>query len=208
MDGFTLRAAAKLAGVSDGAPYHHFADKEALLAAVAEESFELLCDEMKASGEQQFGNARTKAQAMSVAYVLFAARNPARFRIMWSPPSRGRARHRSLAKAAARAAQLLRSCLDHSLRRDPGRAVPERAITLARAVVHGLSVLAIDGHLSTDGVTEKLLRRIAWDAMRQLNPAGPTDSDGSRSASKLRPSVAPESVPRSGSRLRPTRQSA
>jgi AcrR family transcriptional regulator len=41
-DGFTLRAAAKLAGVSDGAPYHHFADKDALLAAVAEEGFVML----------------------------------------------------------------------------------------------------------------------------------------------------------------------
>src|SRR5215467_12607566 len=35
----TLRAAARRAGVSHNAPYRHFADKEALLAAIAEEGF-------------------------------------------------------------------------------------------------------------------------------------------------------------------------
>jgi len=35
-EGFTLRGTARAAGVSAGAPYHHFSDKDALLAAVAE----------------------------------------------------------------------------------------------------------------------------------------------------------------------------
>jgi AcrR family transcriptional regulator len=206
VDGFTLRAAAKLAGVSDGAPYHHFADKEALLAAVAEESFELLCDEMTAAGNTQKGNVCTKAQAMSVAYVLFAARYPSRFRIMWSPLGRGRNRYRGLQRAAQRADRLLRRCLGRSLGDgESTRTTSDRCITVARAVVHGLAVLAIDGHLKTDGLSERTLRRVAWDAMRHLNPG---ERDEVAPSKPSRPTPAPESVPRSGNRLRPSRQIA
>jgi AcrR family transcriptional regulator len=208
VDGFTLRAAAKLAGVSDGAPYHHFADKEALLAAIAEESFDLLCSEMTAAGDEYEGNSSTKAQAMSVEYVLFAARYPARFRIMWSPFGRGRNRYRGLKRAAQRADKLLRQCLGRSLGEgSSNRNVTERCVTVARAVVHGLSVLAIDGHLKSDGLNERTLKRLAWDAMKQLyrNDHGEPDAHNKRT---VRTSAVPESAPRSGSRLRPTRQIA
>ncbi|MFT4571001.1 MAG: AcrR family transcriptional regulator, partial [Candidatus Binatia bacterium] len=44
--GLTLRGAARKAGVSEAAPYRHFADKEALLASVAEEGFRALSREV------------------------------------------------------------------------------------------------------------------------------------------------------------------
>lgn len=208
VDGFTLRAAAKLAGVSDGAPYHHFADKEALLAAVAEESFVLLCDEMNAAAAMQSGDLGAKSRAMCVAYVLFAARNPARFRIMWSPSGRGRSRHRGLARAVKRADALLRQCLDRSLGADGKRGVPEQSITVARAVLHGLSVLVIDGHLKTISASERVLKRVASDAIRQLNRIELVESESAEGKRPWQTSMPPESSPRSGRRLRPTRQIA
>ena len=42
VQGLSLRAAAQLAGVSHAAPYRHFKDKDALVAAVAEQGFRLL----------------------------------------------------------------------------------------------------------------------------------------------------------------------
>src|SRR5215470_1581765 len=52
--GFSLRGAAQLAGVSHAAPYRHFADKQALVAAIAERGFRLLTasmrEELAASG--------------------------------------------------------------------------------------------------------------------------------------------------------------
>src|SRR6267143_2730049 len=41
-EALTLRAAARSAGVSQAAPYRHFTNKEAILAAVAEEGFRSL----------------------------------------------------------------------------------------------------------------------------------------------------------------------
>src|SRR5256712_13413889 len=46
-DALTLRAAARLAGVSQAAPYRHFANKEAILAAVAEDGFRSLMAAMR-----------------------------------------------------------------------------------------------------------------------------------------------------------------
>src|SRR6185369_964241 len=46
---FTLREVARRAGVSHGAPYKHFPDKESLLAELAMQGFEHLQDALAAS---------------------------------------------------------------------------------------------------------------------------------------------------------------
>lgn len=193
-DGFTLRAAAKLAGVSDGAPYHHFADKEALLAAVAEEGFLLLHDEMRRSAERTPQDARNQSWAMGVAYVLFAARYPARFRLMFGPlgqGGQGGKRHPDLARAATKAAGLVKQSLARALVGD-GPEAPTEAWLGAWALVHGLSVLAVDGHLGASGKSPRRLERLVLATMQSLDaPGRPGREDGG---------------PRSGRRLRAGRE--
>jgi AcrR family transcriptional regulator len=158
-EGFTLRAAARLAGVSDGAPYHHFADRDALLAAVAEHGFRSLCDELRESADRERGDARRKSLAVGVTYVLFAARNPAKFRLMFGPLVQAKSRYPDLAAAAEETYELVRAGLvpvaDERVARVAGRNV-----MFGRwAMVHGLSLLAIDGHLPYHGSSERSLRR-------------------------------------------------
>src|SRR6185369_11386433 len=77
VEGLSLRAAAELAGVSHAAPYRHFADKDALVAAIAEEGFRLLTrrmrDEIDASGSN---DALARLQASAIGYVSFAVEHP------------------------------------------------------------------------------------------------------------------------------------
>lgn len=87
-DEVTLRAVARRAGVSSAAPYHHFVDKNALLAAVARDGFEAL-------GEVQLevlagpGSAQDRLERLVTEYVLFALRHPTHYRLMFrTPPSR------------------------------------------------------------------------------------------------------------------------
>src|ERR1700748_1764471 len=68
----SLRRAAREAGVSPGAPYHHFAARSALLAAITVRGSALLERELRRAREQ----AATAADALGAvigAYVRFAA---------------------------------------------------------------------------------------------------------------------------------------
>jgi len=75
-DAIALRDLARRAGVSHSAPYRHFSDRQALLAALAEEGFALLAAELEGKPWRE----------QAVAYVLFALANPERFRLMFTHP--------------------------------------------------------------------------------------------------------------------------
>ena len=53
--GVSLRAVARLAGVSPAAPYRHFSGKEGLLAAAAEEGFRALEQKMDSASQAPTG---------------------------------------------------------------------------------------------------------------------------------------------------------
>jgi AcrR family transcriptional regulator len=78
----SLRAVAREAGVSPAAPYHHFKDKGELLAAIAEQGWEMLNAALsKARSEAK--TIRDKMSGLGVAYVLFAKHNPSLYRVMY-----------------------------------------------------------------------------------------------------------------------------
>lgn len=82
--GLNLREVARVAGVSHAAPYRHFADKEALVAAIAEDGFRQL---QAALQKAQAKAPRTPSQhfvAMGQCYVQFALKHPAHFRVMFT----------------------------------------------------------------------------------------------------------------------------
>lgn len=80
--GFSVSEAARRAGVSISAPYRHFADRDAMLAAVAEHAFAAL-EEGFESLETEPTLASCAAQ-IAVAYVDFASEDPARFEVMFA----------------------------------------------------------------------------------------------------------------------------
>jgi AcrR family transcriptional regulator len=79
----TLRDVGARAGVSRGAPYGHFADKESLLAAVATEGWERLADEIEALEGTPSGRLRGALAALAA----LGRRHPHRYRLMFGPPA-------------------------------------------------------------------------------------------------------------------------
>lgn len=83
----SLRAVAREAGVSAAAPYHHFKDKDELLAAVAHEGFELLGEAMRKAADAS-ERPEQRVNAIGVAYVCFARDNPALYHLMYDSSRR------------------------------------------------------------------------------------------------------------------------
>ena len=83
LEALTLRAVARRAGVSQAAPYRHFTDRRALVAAVAERGFERLQETMLQRMQKAQGRGGLKMVAL--AYVQFGLANSAQYRVMFGP---------------------------------------------------------------------------------------------------------------------------
>jgi AcrR family transcriptional regulator len=142
-DAVTLREVGARAGVSRGAPYRHFADKESLLTAVAAESWERIGDHMHALQSDSRLLPCEKLRAALIALITVSRQQPHLYQLMFSTPAGDPA-------AAVRAAQ--RSC-DEFLAIaaavvDEQNAQRYAAVLLTGA--HGAAGLEMSGLLTTD----------------------------------------------------------
>jgi AcrR family transcriptional regulator len=80
LEGLTLRACARKAGVSHGAPAHHFVNVAGLLTELAVEGFERLTESMSLKKVKE---AEDELEATGLGYIQFAMRWPEHFRVMW-----------------------------------------------------------------------------------------------------------------------------
>lgn len=142
IDHLTLRAAARAAEVSSAAPYRHFRDRPALLAAIAAAAFRDLVDELDRIEERFEGFARVTA--LGEIYDTYARLHPARFRLMFGRELAGHEAHEELRDAAREAYGRLRDAVDRC-----GLAVLHVDVVtdLCWACVHGVATLNIDGQL-------------------------------------------------------------
>lgn len=148
---FSLREVARRAVVSHNAPYSHFADKRALIAAIAVESYARLRESMLAA-ERGSGSAEEALEAISHAYIRFGLENPAFYRLMFGPDLQSAS---GLPEAVVEAAESARSVLRDVIHRgaedgsfDVDREDPFgfiAAVIAAWSLVHGFTLLAIDG---------------------------------------------------------------
>ncbi|MBL1082874.1 TetR/AcrR family transcriptional regulator [Streptomyces actinomycinicus] len=137
--GLSLRAVARRAGVSATAPYRHYADRDALVSAVAAEGYRELAAHLAAAHPSPA--TPDDLAAVGVAYVRFALDHPALFRVMFAEPCDPANDERATAVAAVSeyVAGLVRRAF-------PG-ADPEVLATAVWALVHGLAFLYLDGKL-------------------------------------------------------------
>ena len=77
VDGLSLRELARAVGVSHGAPRRHFEDKAALLEALVAEGFHRLGCTLAAAAEPDDREFVAVLKDVAIAYVRFAADNPA-----------------------------------------------------------------------------------------------------------------------------------
>jgi AcrR family transcriptional regulator len=154
----SLHAVARKAGVSSGAPYHHFESREQLLAAIAIEGFAMLTAAMKRGADEvEIREKETEAEAqlrgLGNGYVRFALAHRGHFRIMFRPELKEHfgAQQDVVEESFGMLTSAIARCQEEGLLPD-GDLRP--FVLVAWSAVHGASVLWIDGTLSAAGLAD------------------------------------------------------
>jgi len=143
----TIRDVARRVGVSQAAPYHHFADKDALLAAVAQEGFVAFTAALVAGRARGGTKVAARLRELGAAYVAFAVANPSALRVMFGGAV-CISDHPTLKQTADGAfAVLLESMLEGQKAGVLRRGDPSELALLAWSMLHGLAMLWLDGAL-------------------------------------------------------------
>jgi AcrR family transcriptional regulator len=144
----SLREVARKAGVSHNAPYHHFKDRGSLLAALAEEGFAELAREM-AEARAAAPDARVRLEACGLAYVRFALKSAARFKVMFRPELVAPSEEGAVARSSNPALETLTAAIVEA--QTAGLAPPGDPMPLVLtcwSAVHGVASLCLDGPLA------------------------------------------------------------
>jgi AcrR family transcriptional regulator len=171
-DAVVLREATRRVGVVPNAAYRHFADRQALLAAVRSAALSALAAAIEAElatlphQDNPADAARARLRAVGTGYLRFAQAEPGLFRTAFSVPADrpDTAGPTRAGDSGMRPFQLLAAALDELV--DAGVLPHQRrpgAELLAWSAVHGLAVLLIDGplrgldHTRTHTIEQRLL---------------------------------------------------
>lgn len=168
VDAFSLRGAAKRAGVSHAAPAHHFKDSNALLDALAAAGFARLNAAMREEQAKAGQDKKAQLTGIGIGYVHFALANPELLQLMF-----GASRRRGDDPELQRNSEAAFSVLVNGVGSVRGREAFQseagwRDVAACWSMVHGYAQLAIAGKMTfvtgldfdeQRGLIEDLVRR-------------------------------------------------
>lgn len=147
----SLRQVARRVGVSHNAPYRHFEDKDALLAAVAEQGFQSLKVAMETAKQDIPLGTSQCLEAIGLAYVNFALAQPLHYRLMFGDYRRNSDNYSALTEAARQSFMVLVDTIRAGQSAGVFRAAdPLNMAQVAWSLVHGQSMLALDRKLQVE----------------------------------------------------------
>jgi AcrR family transcriptional regulator len=147
VDGLSLRECARRAGVSHGAPAHHFGDVRGLLTALAAQSFEMLVAYMDRYEAAAAPDTYAQLIANGQAYVAFALAHPGRFRLMFRSEWVDRDDAALCTAGSAAYGRLQQHIAAVVAAAGDGALGQDAKAAFAWAIVHGLASLALDSQL-------------------------------------------------------------
>lgn len=157
VEALSWREIARRAGVSPGAPYHHFADKAALLTALSQRHLEELHRLFQAAIAEHH-DPLEQLRELGMVYVRYAVEHPAAFRLMFRPekgsPFGGEP---GATPVFGLLLEVVRACRERA-GRPPEET--ERVAFSALGLVHGLAALLLDGPLAPLAADQSQVRAL------------------------------------------------
>jgi AcrR family transcriptional regulator len=143
----SLRELAREVGVSHGAPRRHFADRQALLDALAEAGFAHLGADLRRAADRAGADFEARLRASATAYVRFATRDAALLELMFA----GKHSSGAIAEAAERAFSVMLALIEQgqaegAIETGP----PERVGLVLFATLQGIAALVAGGMVSAE----------------------------------------------------------
>jgi len=149
--GLTLRAVAREAGVSHAAPTHHFGDLTGLVSELAAIGFGQFNAASIAASDSAGNTADEKAMARAKAYVVYAQAHPGMYGLMFRTERLDMKRPALHEAAGAAFAGLAGSVAEQRHEEISAEALSlDQAAAIVRAwsLVHGFTMLLLDGRLA------------------------------------------------------------
>jgi AcrR family transcriptional regulator len=149
VSGLSLRKVASKAGVSHTAPYAHFADKQALIAAISTEGFRQLYERVSAVANEYKAKPSKQLIEVAWAYVQFALDDPDRFKVMFSGVLEKEKQYPEFVAESQRNFQLVQMIVEANQASGILRSgASDLAALSAWGIVHGFVMLLLEGQIS------------------------------------------------------------
>ena len=146
----SLRGIARRIGVSHNAPYRHFPDKESLLVAIAKTGFERLHQALEYASQNSPNDDQKRVENIGIAYIEYALKNQAYYRVMFGDLKLEDRKYPTLEETSQKAFNVLFYAIKAGKKNQVF--IAEDSLKLAHicwSLVHGVSMLVIDGQLTT-----------------------------------------------------------
>jgi AcrR family transcriptional regulator len=169
LSGLSLRKVARLAGVSHAAPYAHFADKQALIAAISTEGFKQLYAQIESVRAAQEDNPSGLLTETAWATIQFAFIEPDRFKLMFSSVLNKEKDYPDFVESSQQNFRQLIEIVEHCQNTNILKAGPsDLAAVSVWGVVHGLIMLVLEGQISHIVLDQYSLREVLLFALNQI----------------------------------------
>jgi AcrR family transcriptional regulator len=164
----SLRELARLAGVSQMAPTHHFGDKGGLFAAIATEGFHILM-QMRLAGLKGGMTKEERLRVVMRTYVRFALERPELFHLMFGSHIANKPKYPELMEASTASFQFLSNSIaefmsDHASLGRP----PRFSAIVVWSGMHGLATLLSDRESGFCQVPSDLIDEVCDTAVSVL----------------------------------------
>ena len=159
INGFSLRKVARLAGVTHSAPYAHFADKQALIAAISIDGYKKIHERIERVNTTYPDDPQRQLVETAWEYVQFGFTEPDHFKVTFSGTVEKEREYPELVEIAAKTfeefRQLIIRCQKSGL---IGSGEPDLVAVSLWGLVHGFVNLIQNGMVSHT-VTDRFTRR-------------------------------------------------
>jgi len=169
VSGLSLRKVASKAGVSHTAPYSHFADKQALIAAISTEGFRQLYERVSVVVEEYKTRPSMQLVEVAWAYVQFALDDRDRFKVMFSGVLEKEKEYPEFVAESQKNFQLVKMTVEANQAAGVLRSGPSDLAALSVwGIIHGFIMLLLEGQISHTVLEQKSLRDLVEFQLEQI----------------------------------------